>query len=47
MKKIALAALLVAFVSPAFAQTKPMTEAECKKITDAAKQAECMKKVKK
>ena len=47
MKKIILAALVTVFVSPAFAQDNPMTEAECKKITDAAKQAECMKKVKK
>lgn len=47
MRKIVLATLFVAFAVPAFAQSKPMTEADCKKETDKMKMEECMKMIKK
>lgn len=52
MTKIVLAALLAVaggtFVAPAFAEDKPpMTEMDCKKMTDKMKMEECMKMIKK
>lgn len=47
MRKIVLATLLVAFAVPALAQTKPMSEEDCKKMDDKMKMEECMKMIKK